>query len=62
MVTNAMLTGRMGRIPILPVTVPITMIKGATHQCYGDGDGVVQCKQTFKTSLSHYFINRKHPK
>ena len=34
--------------PILPITVPIKKINGATRQCYGDGDGVVRCEQTLK--------------
>ena len=50
-VTNVTLTGKMGMQPILPVTVPIKKIKGATHQCYGDGDGVVRCEQTFSSLL-----------
>ena len=35
--------------PILSVTMPFKMIKGAAFQCYGDGngDGVVRCEQTF---------------
>ena len=36
----------MGMQPIVPVTVSVKKIKGATHQSYGDGDGVVQCEQT----------------
>ena len=37
----------MGMQPILPVTVPVKKIKGATHQCYGGGDGGIRCEQTF---------------
>ena len=36
----------MGMQSILPVTVPVKKIKGAARQCYGYGDGVVQCEQT----------------
>ena len=38
--------------PILPITVPIKTIKGATHQCYGGGDGVVGCEQTFTQEVA----------
>ena len=31
-----------------PVTVPVRKIKGAAAQCYGDGDGLVRCEETFK--------------
>ena len=37
--------GKMGMQPIPPTTVPVKKIKGLAHQCYGDGDGVVSCKQ-----------------
>ena len=42
--------GKMGMQPILPVTVLVKKIKGAAHQCYGHGDGVVRCEQTFSDS------------
>ena len=38
----------MGMQPILPVKVPIKKLKGATHQCYNDSDGVVRCEQTLR--------------
>ena len=50
-VTNVTLTGKMDMHPILPVTVPVKKIKGTARQCYGDGDGVVRCEQTFNSSL-----------
>ena len=34
----------MGLQPILPITVPIKNIKGATRQHYGDGDGIAWCE------------------
>ena len=36
--------GKMGVQPILSVTGPVKKIKGAAHQCYGDGDGVIWSK------------------
>ena len=36
---------------ILPITVPIKMIKGVVRQCYGDDDGVVRCEQDFRLLL-----------
>ena len=42
----------MGIQLILPVTVPVKKIKGATCQCYGDGDVVTQCEQAFSDSIS----------
>ena len=33
--------GNMGMQPIMPITVPIKKIKGATR--LGDGDGLVHC-------------------
>ena len=50
-ITIVMLTGKTGKQPILPVAVPIKMIKGAAHQCYRDNDGVVRCEQTFMVEL-----------
>ena len=32
---------------ILSITVSVKKIKGAARQCYGDGDGIVRCEQTF---------------
>ena len=40
--------GQMDMQPILTITVPIIKIKGAARECYGDGDEVVRCEQTFK--------------
>ena len=44
--------------PILPITGLVRKIKGAAHQCYGDGDGVVRCEETFNlfdiTCKQHY--------
>ena len=51
-VTNVTLMGRMGYIPILPVTQPIKKIKGVVCQCYGDRDGVVWCERTFNVMSS----------
>ena len=31
----------------LPVTVSVKKIKGAAHQRYGDGGGIVWCEETF---------------
>ena len=36
--------------PILSVKMPIKKFKGAEHQCYNDGDGVVRCEQTLRAS------------
>ena len=41
-----------GMKSILPVPVPVKNIKGAARQCYGDGDGIVCCEQTF-TVIMH---------
>ena len=42
----------MGMQPILPITVPIKkIIKGATHQHYGDGDGIAWCEWAFVPRL-----------
>ena len=38
----------MGMQPILPITVNVEKIKGATRQHYSDGDRVIWCEQTFK--------------
>ena len=46
--------------PILPVTVPVKKIKGATRQRYGDGDGVVRCKQILTFAFTSAF--QKHVK
>ena len=45
-VTDITLRGKMGMQPILPVTVPVKKIKGASRQCsvYCDGDEVLWCK------------------
>ena len=41
----------MGMQPILSITVPIKkIIKGATHQHYGDGDGIAWCEWAFVPS------------
>ena len=40
----------MGMQPILPTTLSVKITKGATRQCYSDGDGVVRCEQTFKAA------------
>ena len=37
----------MGVQSILPVAMPVLKIKGAAHQRYSDGDGVVRCEQIF---------------
>ena len=50
-ITNTTLKGKMDNQPILPVTVPVKKIKGATHQCYGGGDRVVQCEQTLNKEV-----------
>ena len=47
--TNVALMGKMGMQPILPITVPIKKIKGATRQCYGNG--VIRCEQTLTRFL-----------
>ena len=47
-VIDVMLTGKMNMQPILAVTVPVKKIKGAARQCYGEGDGIVQCEQALK--------------
>ena len=37
--------------------LPVKKIKSAARQCYGDGDGVVPCEQTFRDlQTSHLFI------
>ena len=46
--------------PILPVTVPVKKIKGAARQRYGDGDGVVRCKQILTFAFTSAF--QKHVK
>ena len=40
----------MGKQPILSITVPVRMIKGAARQRYGDG--VVRCEQALKWLMS----------
>ena len=47
-VRNVTLMGKIGMQPILPITVPVKKIKGATRQCFGDGDGVIRCEQAFQ--------------
>ena len=47
-VTNGTLTDLIGMQPILPITVPVKMIKGAACQCYVDCDGAIRCEQTLK--------------
>ena len=37
-VANVIWMGKIGMQHILSVTVPVKEIKGAAHQCYGDGD------------------------
>ena len=42
--------------PILPVTVPIKKIKGATRQRYGDGDGIAWCERAL-SNCNYYCGN-----
>ena len=44
----------MGMQNILPITVAVKKIKGADHQYYSDGDGVVQCEKTFSDSYDTF--------
>ena len=39
--------GKMSMQPILPVTLSVKKIEGATRQCYSDG--VDSCKQTLRS-------------
>ena len=71
-VTNVTLTGKMGGggavLPILPIIVPVKKNQNADRQCYGDGDGVNRCEQTFSMQfqgfmthyLMHFFLLNKH--
>ena len=50
---------------ILPVTVSIKKIKGATRHSYGDGEGVDRCGWTFKCSppvISNVLVMAVHRK
>ena len=49
----------MGMQPILPITVSIKKFKGAAHQCYGNGDGVIWCEQTLSVRLQSAIVNPK---
>ena len=42
----------MGTQPILPVSLPIKKIKGAAHQHYSEGDGVIWCEYTINSLKS----------
>ena len=50
----------MGMRPILPITVPVKKIKGATRQCYGDGDGVTWCEQALMVLFTCNVQNIKY--
>ena len=39
--SNSVTVTNVTLMAILPITVPVKKIKGAAHQCYSDGDGVV---------------------
>ena len=55
-------------LPILPIIVPVKKNQNADRQCYGDGDGVNRCEQTFSMQfqgfmthyLMHFFLLNKH--
>ena len=56
-VTNVTFTGKMRMQPFLPIAVPVKKIKGATHKCYSDGDGVVRCEQALIVVIHHGLIH-----
>ena len=60
-VANVTLTGKKRHIDwqngYANHSLPVKKIKSAARQCYGDGDGVVPCEQTFRDlQTSHLFI------
>ena len=42
--------------PLLPITVPVKMIKGAACQCDGDSAGVAWCERTL--GFYSYFVDK----